>query len=126
MLQPAEPRSIAMVETTITMSPLSRQSIPSRAQTLDVLRHMGTYRPILMLPGHDDGYGTRWVIDGQQVQPGIAKYLMEAGYVADSGATEFGARRLMLTDSGDRFRANGMRWWQSLGFLERLRIRFLG
>ena len=100
--------------------------IPNRAQTLDVLRLIGTYRPILMLPGDDDGYGTRWVLDGQQVQPGIAKYLMEAGFIADSGATEFGARRLALTDSGKLFRENGVRWWQSLGFLERLRITFFG
>lgn len=108
------------------MSPTRPQSIPNRAQTLEVLRHMGTYRPLLMLPGYHDGYGTRWVIDGQQVLPGIAKYLMEAGYVADSGATEFGARRLMLTESGKRFRANGIRWWQSLGFLQRLGIRLFG
>ena len=87
---------------------------------------MGTYRPLLMLPGYKDGYGTRWAIDGQQVPPGIAKYLMEAGFVADGGATEFGARRLMLTDSGKRLRASGIHWWQSLGFLERLRVRFLG
>jgi len=108
------------------MSDKPTQSIPNRAQTLEVLRHMGTYRPLLMLPGYNDGYGTRWVIDGQQVLPGIAKYLMAAGYVADSGATEFGARQLLLTDSGKRFRASGIRWWQSLGFLERLGVRFLG
>lgn len=108
---------------------MSRQSIPpvpNRAQTLDVLRHMGAYRPILMLPGYSDGYGTRWMIDGQQIPPGIAKYLMGAGYVADTGETETGARRLMLTDSGKRLRTNGIRWWQSLGFLERLRVRFFG
>lgn len=100
--------------------------IPNRAMTLEVLRHMGTYRPLLMLPGYHDGYGTRWSVDGQQIHPGIAKYLMEGGYVADQGATEFGARRLMLTDAGKRFRANGIRWWQSLGFLERISVRFFG
>jgi len=108
------------------MAKTPTKPIPNRAQTLDVLNHMGTYRPILMLPGDNDGYGTRWVIDGQQVQPGIAKFLLEAGYVVDSGPTEFGARRLMLTDAGKRFRAKGMSWWQRLGFLERLRIRFFG
>lgn len=100
--------------------------IPNRAQTLEVLRLMGAYRPILMLPGDDDGYGTRWVLDGQQVQPGIAKYLMKAGFLADTGATEFGARELALTESGKRFRENGVLWWQSLGFLERLTITILG
>jgi len=100
--------------------------IPNRAQTLDVLRLMGTHRPILMLPAADDGYGTRWVLDGQQVQPGIAKYLMEFGFVADTGATEFGARTLKLTDSGNRFRENGILWWASLGFLERLKITLFG
>jgi hypothetical protein len=93
---------------------------------LDVLRLMGTYRPILMLPGADDGYGTRWVLDGQQVQPGIARYLMEAGFIADAGATEFGARKLALTDSGKRFRDNGVLWWQSLGVLQRWRITIFG
>lgn len=108
----------------MTSSPTSR--IPNRAQTLEVLRLMGAYRPILMLPGDDDGYGTRWVLDGQQVQPEIAKYLMKAGFLADTGATEFGARTLTLTESGNRFRENGVLWWQSLGFLERLTITILG
>ena len=79
-----------------------------------------------MLPAADDGFGTRWVLDGQQVQPGIAKYLMDAGFVADTGATEFGARILTLTDSGLRFRENGVLWWKSLGFLERLKITIFG
>lgn len=100
--------------------------IPRRAQTLDVLRLMGAGRNILMLQGADDGYGTRWILDGQQVLPGIAKYLMEAGFVADVGATEFGARKLALTDSGRRFRENGVRWWGSLGVLQRLKIVFFG
>ena len=100
--------------------------IPNRAQTLDVLRLMGMHRPLLMLPAADDGFGTRWVIDGQQVQPGIAKYLMESGFVADTGATEFGARTLDLTDSGQRFRDNGVLWWKSLSLLERLKVTLLG
>lgn len=107
-----------------TSSPTSL--IPSRAQTLDVLRHMGAYRPMLMLRGSDDGYGARWLLDGMQVQPGIAKYLMNGGFLADSGATEFGARILTLTDSGKRLRENGLLWWDSLGYLERWRIRIFG
>lgn len=100
--------------------------IPSRAQTLDVLRHMGTYRPMLMLRGSDDGYGTRWLLDGMQVQPGIARYLMEGDFLVDSGATEFGARTLTLTESGKRLRDNGVIWWESLGFLERLTVTIFG
>ena len=101
-------------------------AIPSRAQTLDVLRLMGTSLPILMLQGDDDGFGTRWLLDGQQVEPGIARYLMDEGFIAENGATEFGARRLTLTDAGLQFRANGVRWWRSLGLLERLSVWFLG
>jgi len=51
---------------------------------------------------------------------------MDAGFIADSGATEFAVRRLTLTDSGYRFRENGVLWWSSLGFLERLRITIFG
>ena len=101
-------------------------SIPDRAQTLKILRLMGNCRPILMLPGDEDGYGTRWLLDGQQVEPAICKYLMHGGFLADTGATEFGARKLVLTDSGIRFRENGLIWWKSLGFLQRLRITILG
>ena len=100
--------------------------IPNRAQTLEILRLMGRHRPLLMLLGDDDGYGTRWLLDGEQVLPGIAKYLMEGGFIADSGATEFGARKLALTESGKRFRDNGVIWWKSLGFLQRLKITILG
>ena len=102
------------------------QLIPNRAQTLEVLRLMGKNRPMLMLCGEDDGYGTRWLLDGQEVLPGIAKYLMHAGLIAEAGATEFGARRLRLTDSGARALANGVLWWQGLGFLQRLKITILG
>jgi len=100
--------------------------IPNRAQTLEILRLMGRHRPLLMLLGDDDGYGTRWLLDGQEVPPGIAKYLMQAGLVADAGATGFGVRRLALTDSGNRVRENGETWWKSLGFIERLRVWILG
>lgn len=104
----------------------SAPTIPNRAQTLAVLRLMGTYRPMLMLQGDDDGYGTRWVLDGQQVSPGIAKYLIDAGFIADDGATEFGARKLALTESGHRFRDDGLRWWTRLSLLQRLKITVLG
>ncbi|MBV5300058.1 MAG: hypothetical protein ACOYNF_05650 [Rhodoferax sp.] len=100
--------------------------VPSRAQTLEVLRLMGEYRPILMLKGDDDGYGTRWVLDGQQVEPGIASYLMNAGFLADTGATDLGARKLTLTESGRVLRRNGLLWWDSLGFLQRLKITIFG
>ena len=108
------------------MDALASPPIPSRAQTLEVMRLMGRQRPMLMLLGDGDGFGTRWVLDGQEVPPGIAKYLMDAGFIADSGATEFAVRRLTLTDSGYRFRENGVLWWSSLGFLERLRITIFG
>lgn len=100
--------------------------IPTRAQTLAVLRLMGTYRPILMLPGAEDGGGRRWLLDGQQVLPGIAKYLMNFGFVADSGATDLGARKLALTEAGRRLRDNGVRWWKSLNTLQRLQVIVLG
>lgn len=106
-------------------SPL-RKSIPNRAQTLEVLRLMGAYRPLLMLPGDDDGYGSRWLLDGQQVLPGIAKFLIDAGYLVDAGVTEFGARQLALSDSGKRFRDDGVRWWSGLSRLQRLWVIVVG
>ena len=56
----------------------------------------------------------RWTLGGQQVQPAIARYLMDAGYVAENGKTEFGARTLALTADGGDFRRRGMAWWASL------------
>lgn len=103
-----------------------RPDIPNRAETLKVLRLMGTYRPILMLNGADDGYGTRWTLDGQQVQPAIAQYLMKEGFIAETGRTEFGARQLHLTPTGTDFRDRGLAWWASLGFLQRLKVMLLG
>jgi hypothetical protein len=100
--------------------------IPSRAETLKVLRLMGDNEPILMLPGDPDGYGARWTLDGQQVQPAIASYLMKADFIADSGPTEFGARKLALTASGSRFRNEGVLWWSGLSLLQRLKILILG
>ena len=108
------------------MATTTTPPIPTRAQTLAVLRLMGSYRPILMLPGSADGGGRRWLIDGQQVLPGIAKYLMNWGYIAEDGATDLGARQLKLTDAGRRLRDNGLRWWDSLSLLQRLRVIVLG
>jgi hypothetical protein len=100
--------------------------IPSRAETLEILRLMGSGEPVLMLTGDGDGYGTRWTFRGQQVQPAIARYLMGAGYLADIGATEFGARKLILTPAGTAFRDSGLRWWASLGHFRKLIVRILG
>lgn len=100
--------------------------VPRRAETLQVLRLMGRHAPILMLTGDDDGYGTRWTIGGQQVQPGIARWLMAEGFITDTGTTEFGARKLTLTPAGTRFRENGQRWWASLNLLEKLKVILLG
>ncbi len=100
--------------------------IPNRADTLRVLRLIGDYRPLLMLRGNDDGYGTRWVLDGQQVEPAIARYLMESEFLIDTGATEFGARNLTLTPLGRSFREKGLVWWESLNWLERVRVTLFG
>lgn len=100
--------------------------IPSRAYTLRVLRLMDNHGPILMLTGDDDGYGTRWTLGGQQVEPAIARYLMIRGYVADAGATEFGARMLMLTPLGTECRERGEHWWAELSFMEKLKAIVFG
>lgn len=121
-----EPRGPGKVHNAQIMDYSPNPLIPNRAHTLEVLRLMGDYRPILMLPGESDGYGTRWLLDGEQVLPGIAKYLMNSGFIADSGVTEFGARKLTVTESGIRFRENGVLWWKSLGLLQRLKVTILG
>lgn len=100
--------------------------IPNRADTLRVLRLMGKREPILMLPGDADGYGTRWTLCGQQVQPAIAHYLMAEGFVAESGKTEYGARVLGLTPAGLRFRDDGSRWWAGLNVLQKLKAMIFG
>lgn len=100
--------------------------IPNRAETLKVLRLMGEHAPILMLTGSEDGYGTRWTLHGMQVQPAIARYLMDAGFIAESGRTEFGARKLVLTETGTRFRGVGVRWWSGLGVLQKLKVMLFG
>lgn len=101
-------------------------SIPSRAETLQVLKLMGNAEPILMLPGDQEGYGSRWTIAGQQVQPAIARFLMDSGFIVETGKTELGARRLALTESGQSFREKGLRWWAGLTFLQKLKITLLG
>ena len=111
---------------TPAITPGRSRPIPYRAQTLDVLRLMGNFRPLLMLPGDDDGYGARWVLDGGQVLPAIAKYLIDGGFVAQTATTGFGARELTLTDSGQRLLDNGLRWWSSLGLLQRWWVIVLG
>ncbi len=108
------------------MAQSNSSPIPSRAETLKVLRLMGDYDQILMLTGSEDGYGTRWTLGGQQVQPGIARYLMETGFVTDAGKTQFGAIKLALTAEGRRFRENGVRWWAGLSFLEKLKVTIFG
>lgn len=101
-------------------------TIPLRAETLQVLRLISEFEPLLMLRGDDDGYGSRWTLSGQQVQPAIAQFLMEFGFVADSGKTEFGAIKLALTEKGREFREKGIRWWSELGTLQKLKIMVLG
>jgi hypothetical protein len=81
---------------------------------------------MLMLRGDTDGYGARWTIDGQEIQPAIATYLMKSSFITDSGATEMGARTLTLTETGTRFRADGLAWWAGLGLLEKLKIMLFG
>lgn len=100
--------------------------IPQRAETLQVLRLMGPFEPILMLSGDDEGYGSRWTIAGQQVQPAIARYLMESGFIAEVGQTEFGARKLALTETGNDFRERGLNWWGELSFLQKLKVTLFG
>lgn len=100
-------------------------AIPHRAETLQVLR-LVINEPILMLTGDDEGYGSRWTISGQQVQPAIARYLMESGFVAEIGQTEFGARKLALTASGNQFREKGLHWWGGLSLLQKLRVMMFG
>ena len=100
--------------------------IPGRAETLKVLWLMGDYAPILMLVGDADGYGARWTLHGQAVQPAIATYLMQSGFIADSGATEMGARKLALTESGVQFRKDGLLWWARLSLFQKAKITICG
>jgi hypothetical protein len=108
------------------MDSLRGDHVPCRAYTLGVLRAMGEHEPILMLTGCDDGYGSRWTLCGQQVQPAVARYLMEGGFIAERGRTQFGARCLQLTELGRAFRKRGIDWWHSLTWREKLRVTLLG
>lgn len=103
-----------------------RTAIPNRAQTLKLLRLMGDHAPILHLRGESDGYGERWTLHGAEVPPAIAGWLMQSGYLADRGATEMGARQLLLTPAGVEFRRHGLDWWAQLGPLARLRVVVFG
>jgi hypothetical protein len=100
--------------------------IPARYETLMVLRCMHQREPMLMLPGAEDGYGTRWTLGGQQVQPGIAQYLMRGNFIVKTGRTEFGAHTLNLTPAGHRLRDNGIRWWSGLNPYEKLKVILFG
>ena len=108
------------------MDSSGKAPIPGRAETLKVLALMGDYLPILMLVGDADGFGARWTIDGQPVQPAIATYLMQSGFIADSGVTELGARKLALTESGAQFCRDGQLWWASLSLWQQLKILIFG
>lgn len=101
-------------------------AVPQRAETLQVLRLISKCEPILMLGGDADGYGTRWTIAGQQVQPAIARYLMESGFVCATGKTEFGATKLGLSDQGNLFKEKGLAWWSDLNMLQKLKIVLFG
>ena len=101
-------------------------TIPDRAKTLQVLRLMGDFEPILMLAGDSKDYGARWTLAGQQVQPATARFLMESGFISEVGKTEFGAIKLALTEAGNRFREKGLAWWSGLSFLQKLKITLLG
>jgi hypothetical protein len=100
--------------------------IPNRAETLKVLRLISDYQPMLMLGGEADGYGARWTLDGNEISPAIATYLMKSGYIVAAGATEMGARKLALTEAGAQFRTDGLRWWAGLGILAKLKVTILG
>jgi hypothetical protein len=108
------------------MDASANADIPSRAETLKLLRLMGAHAPMLMLRGEDNGFGCRWTLHGMQVQPAIADWLMKKGYLTDEGPTEMGARRLGLTAEGIAFRDDGLRWWAQLGPLGRLRVILFG
>ena len=108
------------------MDSAANSSIPNRAETLKVLRFMGEREPILLLRGDADGFGARWTVQGQEVQPAIATWLTKAGYITDAGATEMGARILNLTEAGREFRTNGLNWWSELSLLAKLKVIVFG
>ena len=107
-------------------SPHETADIPARYETLTVLRYMSPSEPMLMLPGEEDGYGTRWTLGGQQVQPAIAQYLMRGDFIVNTGRTEFGAHILTLTPAGHQLRDNGIRWWSGLSPYAKLKVILFG
>ena len=100
--------------------------IPLRAETLQILRLLGPFEPILMLKGDEDGYGSRWTISGQEIQPVIARFLMDSGFITAAGKTELGVIKLTLTEQGSEFRQKGQAWWEGLNFLQKLKVTLLG
>lgn len=108
------------------MTSANRSRIPHRFDTLRLLRRLGDQPPMLMLKSTDDGFGTRWLLEGQPVSPALAKYLMREGMVGDVGATEFGARKLTLTSEGRRFRDKGVDWWSELSRVQKLLVMIFG
>lgn len=100
--------------------------IPQRADTLRIMQLISPAEPILMLKGGSDDYGTRWTLSGQQIEPSIVRFLQDHAYLMESGKTEFGALRLCLSPAGVRFRDEGIVWWQSLGWWQRLKVVLLG
>lgn len=102
------------------------EEIPQRAETLQVLRLISEHEPILMLGSNNNGYGERWTLSGQEVQPAIAQFLMNSGFIAEIGETELGAVKLALTEKGREFRDRGLAWWADLNFLEKLKVTVFG
>lgn len=100
--------------------------IPNRIDTLRVLRLMDAREPLLMLLGDADGFGTRWTLSGQQVEPAIARYLMNEGFIAEIGSTELGAMQLGLTPAGTQFCHDGFAWWAGLNLFQKLQITLWG
>jgi len=100
--------------------------IPNRAETLNVLRLLRNNEPVLMLSGDGAGYGARWTVFGQQIQPAIARYLMQEGFIGESGTTEFGAKKLTLTPAGAEFRQDGIDWWRSLSMFQKIKATIFG
>ncbi len=80
---------------------------------------------MMMLTGDGRGYGTRWTVSGQEVPPAIACYLMDEGFIAERGRTDFGAKQLVLTASGKEFLKEGLAWWTGLTMIQKLRVTLL-
>ena len=68
------------------MAPASPRAIPNRAQTLDVLRLMGRYRPLLMLPGDESPLTEAWEI--QDRLDDLIELIIDGGYCGTTPTTE--------------------------------------